>query len=123
MSKVELLESETLDMQPRILPPGWKRRLDSWNGIYSFQRGLSVIWSVERVDGKRWKHLSVSGMDRLPTWDELHEMKNWLFGFEARAIQVLPPESEYINRNSHVLHLWECLDEDILPDFRREGGL
>ena len=38
------------------------------------------------------------------------------------AIMVIPPRSEYVNLNKRVLHLFYCLDRDVLPDFTRGGG-
>lgn len=120
---VELLENETRAMRPMVLPQGWRRRTDIWHGVYSQREGLSVIWSVERIAGKRWRHLSVAGTKRIPTYEELTRIKHWILGPEAKAIQVFAPRSEHVNVNPFVLHLWECLDGEWLPDFRREGGL
>jgi hypothetical protein len=120
---VELLEKETEAMSPRVLPADWRRRSDFVNGIYSDHYQLSVVWSVERIDGQVWRHLSVAGADRLPTYDELAKIKNWLLGPESKAIQVFAPASQHINVCQHALHLWSPVGFDPLPDFRREGGL
>lgn len=78
--------------------------------------------SVES-DGRRWMHVSCSRRNRLPSWEELRMVKDAFIGRERRAIQVLPPDSEYVNTHSFVLHLWSCLDVEVLPDFRRSGQI
>jgi len=35
---------------------------------------------------------------------------------------VVPPRSQYVNINPTVLHLWVCLDGDVLPDFTHGGS-
>jgi hypothetical protein len=50
-------------------------------------------------------------------------VKRIFLGRERQALQVLPRESEYVNVNPHVLHLWSALDRpDWLPDFTRGTG-
>lgn len=80
----------------------------------------SVILSVsEEADGRVWAHLSTAFPSRLPTWGDLRKAKDLFLGEEARAIQVLPPKSEWVNIHPYCLHLFVCLDGDVLPDFRR----
>ncbi len=72
-------------------------------------------------DGRRWIHVSCSHRNRLPSWQTLREVKDTFIGKERKAIQVLPPQSEYVNLHNYGLHLWCCLDGDGLPDFRIDG--
>src|SRR3990167_1384383 len=98
-------------------------RHQGWLGDYVYRdvggRKLTVICSarVER-DGRRWMHVSCSRPSSLPTWEDLRLVKDTFIGIERKAIQVLPPQSEYVNLHPYVLHLWSCLDGDGLPDFR-----
>lgn len=81
-----------------------------------------MIGYADHADGKRWLHFSMSGEDRLPTWDELVETKEAFLGTEVKAIQVIPPRSQYVNLNPYVLHLWVAVNgDDGLPDFTRGG--
>lgn len=83
---------------------------------------LLVVFSARReADGRRWAHVSLSRPSRLPSWEDVREVKNAFIGRDRRALQVLPPEAEYVNIHAHCLHLWHCLDDDGLPDFRVEG--
>jgi len=87
-------------------------------------RKLTVICSAKvEGDGQRWMHVSVSRSSKLPSWDDLRLVKDTFIGKSRKAIQVLPPESEYVNFHPYVLHLWACLDGEPIPDFRDETGL
>ena len=106
---------------PHVLPAGWwrHRAMTSLQRAYVNHDGLRVIITVSReADGKRWLHVSCSHQDRLPSWDELREVKDIFIGRDELAVQVLPSETEYVNHHPYVLHLWHCLDGRPLPDFR-----
>ena len=113
------------DLVPSVLPSFWHVIDRVSDGVaYRSTAGMTVICSgsVER-DGRRWLHVSVARPDRLPTWSELTEVKDLFIGARRKAIQVLPAVEEYINAHPNCLHLWSCLDEDGLPDFRKLGTL
>ena len=80
---------------------------------------LQVLASaaVER-DGHRWLHVSLSRQGRLPSWDDITLVKQIFIGDERLALQVFPPQAEYVNIHPHVLHLWCCIDARPVPDFR-----
>jgi hypothetical protein len=107
-----------------VLPIGWHElkewRLEDIGRRYQNRiSGMTVLLSGRvELDGKRWVHLSVSYPDRLPTWEDLVYAKELFMGRESRALQVIPPRSEYINLHPYVLHLWSCIDGDVTPDFR-----
>jgi hypothetical protein len=91
---------------------------------YKIADNLMVVWSaVREADGRRWVHVSLSRPSRLPSWDDVREVKDTFIGRDRRALQILPPQSEYVNKHKYVLHLWHCLDDDGLPDFRHEGQI
>ena len=78
--------------------------------------GLRVIISEEFLaDKKYWQHMSVSYPDRLPSWEDLVLAKEQFLGEEVEAYQVLPKRSEYVNNHPYTLHLWRCLDGDLMP--------
>jgi hypothetical protein len=108
---------------PLVLPAHWKRRESTMNGAtYQSVGGQRVILSGDREeDGHRWLHLSTSFPDRLPTWEELRDTKDLFLG-NRTALQVLPKKEKYVNVHPYVLHLWVCLDEDVVPDFTRGAG-
>lgn len=54
------------------------------------------------------------------TWDELQDIKNDVFGKEACAIEVYPPQSRLVN-NCPMRHLWLLGPNDWWPDLGHEG--
>lgn len=87
----------------------------------STEDGLTAAlsFSLER-DGRLWQHVSISRPDRLPTYKEMCDTKDQLIGPDKKAIQVFAPKSEHVNIHPYCLHLWHCVDEDVLPDFRKD---
>jgi len=84
--------------------------------------GLRAGVSVEVHDGKPWIHLSCSYTDHIPSYEELKSAKEGIIGRERKAIMVLPKAEENVDIHPHCLHLFCCLGDDGLPDFRGEGG-
>ena len=86
--------------------------------------GMTVIAGKECHDGKWWLHVSCANTEseRLPTWDDLKEVKNIFIGRFKKAIQILPDEKKYVNQNPYCLHLFHYA-KDGLPDFTHEGSL
>jgi hypothetical protein len=108
---------------PRIWPSGWKLLQRSADG-YAAQhvRQTLIVSDAREGDGKVWRHLSLCGHGRLPTWGELVEAKELFCGTDAKAVQIIPPRSQYVNINPDTLHLFVCLDADPLPDFTSGTG-
>ena len=83
---------------------------------------MKVIASGSReLDGKRWLHVSVSRPAKLPSWEDLKEVKDLFVGRDKVAYQVVAMASKHVNIHATCLHLWHCLDGDPLPDFTRGG--
>jgi hypothetical protein len=74
------------------------------------------------ADGRRWLHVSASRFDRVPDWYDLKLVKQ-TFLPDVTALQVLPTADKYVNVNPNVLHLWACVDGDVVPDFRIRGQI
>ena len=70
---------------------------------------LKVIAS----DGEGWDHVSVSLINRIPTWPEMCLIKDLFFEPEECVIQYHPPKSKYINNTATVLHMWRPHDSEI----------
>lgn len=110
---------------PTVLPQNWRMIDQGIDGAgYKSRNGFTVFISccIER-DGKHWVHLSVSRRDRIPNWEELVKIKEIFLGKEAEAIQVLPPRSKWVNFHPNCLHLYQCLDHNPIPDFRKLGTI
>jgi hypothetical protein len=116
-----------IDALPKVLPPGWQKMRDQHDGAFfrNAMTGQTIIMSahLENGDsGRRWLHMSTAFPNRMPTWAELVEAKEIFLGQHSKAVNVIPPRSEYVNINPYVLHLWVCIDEDPLPDFTLGSG-
>lgn len=60
----------------------------------------------------KYKHISISRIDRYPDWNEIKRVKDELFG-DTFAFQMLPPKSHYTNVHQFCFHLWQILDSKI----------
>lgn len=58
-------------------------------------------------------HLSISHVDRDPSWEEISGARYQFIPDEVTMVQVLPPRADYTNLHEHCFHLWE-----IAPDTR-----
>lgn len=112
-------QGPTMACEAVELPKGWTRK----NSIaYEHTSGLiAMLTAAHERDGHTWKHLSVSGKGRLPTWRELSSCKKIFLGPQALAVQVFVPQDEHVNDMPHCLHLWQRIGSRPTPDFRRMG--
>lgn len=60
-----------------------------------------------------WEHVSVSFKNRVPTWDEMCQVKEVFWGDDEVVMQLHPKKSEYINTHPYCLHLWKPIDKEI----------
>jgi len=85
--------------------------------------GLHVIESVHKeLDGKSWKHVSVSRRSRIPSYEDLVLVKKQFIGEDKTAYQIFPKASHHVNIHPYCLHLWHCIDGDVTPDFTHGTG-
>jgi hypothetical protein len=112
---------------PVMLPRGWRKIEDREDGAaFEYRPTLgarkTVIMSAAvEQDGKVWIHASVARPDRIPSYEELVEVKNLFIGPGRKAVQIFAPMREHVNIHPNCLHLWACFDGDPLPDFTRGG--
>ena len=69
---------------------------------------LHVISSGESHTNMPWEHVSVSvyGVERCPTWDEMSLVKDLFWLPTETVVQFHPPRSKHINHHKFCLHLW-----------------
>lgn len=66
-------------------------------------RGCNVVLTQ---DAGLW-HMSVSRNDRLPTYDELKDARYQLMPDVKYAVQIFPPQGDFVSVHQFCLHLWE----------------
>lgn len=120
------------ELKPLVMPAGWHFEDDCASGQGSSYRhtdGRVLLVSVRvEMDDRAWLHASVSLHNRLPTWRELREVKDWIVGPKRPAYQIFPRAEDYVNIHPYVLHLWAPLEgDDPIPRFNRDpermGGI
>jgi hypothetical protein len=111
-----------------LMPVGWRLERRSSDGgwfLYVARLGpaLSAIVSCEAHGADLWMHMSAAADGRVPTWDELRGVKEWLLG-DVEAYMVAPPRARYVNINPDVLHLFSPVEQGrlLLPDFTLGTG-
>jgi hypothetical protein len=57
-------------------------------------------------DGEGWDHVSVSGRDRVPTWDEMDRIKQIFFRDDEVVMQLHINDDRKVNVHRYCLHLW-----------------
>jgi hypothetical protein len=84
--------------------------------------GLLVQASLLILEEKAWYHVSFSREHSLPTYADLKLVRKHWFG-TLWAIQIFPPDEEFVNIHDFCLHLWHCLDEFPMPKFSVRGHI
>jgi hypothetical protein len=70
---------------------------------FTTDTGLLVLCGIENG---RW-HLSVSHPTRLPTWEEVKQLRYELMPKDKNMAMILPPEKDYVNIHEFCFHLFE----------------
>lgn len=73
----------------------------------------SVIWED---DENGWEHVSISPKKKtkIPTWNDMCQLKDAFFYEDEEVLQLHPKKSEYVNVKENVLHLWKPKGIDIM---------
>ncbi|MFQ3618047.1 MAG: hypothetical protein SNJ57_13145 [Cyanobacteriota bacterium] len=94
-------------------------------GIGKGDRILFNVFSSVRIedDNQCWQHVSFTRLDsKMPTYADLVFIKETFFP-DRWAIQVFPKMEEHVSDHDRCLHLWSCLEHNVLPDFRKFGTI
>jgi hypothetical protein len=102
----------------RIQPAGYESPYGADYGAFVFSHqgeNLRCIVSSGKSGlkemGKKWAwdHISVSLINRCPTWEEMSFIKDIFFTGDETVMQLHVPTNEHINFHPHTLHLWRPL--------------
>lgn len=81
------------------------QRGDDTCGAFVFKHNGAFL-RVLAAAGEGWDHVSVSLIDRCPTWDEMEFVKRKFFKDDETAMQLHVPAKDHINHHPYCLHLW-----------------
>ena len=79
-------------------------------GIITLSNGHRGTFVMGRDEGGM-EHVSVQLQRKLPTWEEMCEVKDIFWENEEMVVQIHPRKSEYVNITD-ALHLWRPKDGD-----------
>lgn len=80
-------------------------------GYYKFNNGKECSIVIGTLE-EGLEHVSVRMQGRkLPTWDEMCEIKDLCWEEEEMVVQIHPKKSEYVNF-TEALHLWRPKNGD-----------
>lgn len=79
-------------------------------GIITLSNGHRGTFVMGRDEGGL-EHVSVQLQRKLPTWEEMCEIKDIFWENEEMVVQIHPRKSEYVNITD-ALHLWRPKDGD-----------
>lgn len=116
---------ECIKLAESRLPDHWRVAVRSEDGIHCVSDKFklkAILSGCIEDDGKLWMHFSLSADRSVPNWEQMVKAKNIFLGEDSLAVQVFPRKVNYVNIHKHVLHLWECLDSDPVPDFSSGSG-
>jgi len=101
----------------------WNRHFGDGE-IWTRGDGLNVIETTGVHDGQIWYHVSCSFAKKMPSYDDLAQMKDFFVGPDRQAIQIFPRSGKHVSIHEYALHLWSNLsDPDWLPDFAPGGTI
>ena len=80
------------------------------NGAFKIKLNEKATAYCIASDQNGWEHVSVhvveDGTPEIPTWEEMCAIKNLFWEEDDTVVQYHPAQSEYVNTNPNVLHLW-----------------
>jgi hypothetical protein len=113
--------------EPNLRIEGYRRN-DTALGEspYGANHGFFVIGHLRVISsgqsdnnpyGRGWEHVSVSCVERCPTWEEMAKVKSLFWDDDETVIQFHPKRKAHINVHPNCLHLWkqEGVDYELPP--------
>lgn len=109
MKKVDELSQDT---RVQIISP-WPNGCAGFLNLHTGKRRtFNFIASIDEAPGMAMEHVSVglsNDKRKLPTWDEMCEVKDIFWRDDEEVHQIHPPKAEYVHGVGdlqNVLHLW-----------------
>jgi hypothetical protein len=77
------------------------------NGVFAFKSPVDdKVLRVIASRGDGWEHVSVSKINKTPTWREMEFIKHKFFEADEVCMQLHVAEAEHISFHDYCLHLW-----------------
>ena len=106
MKSVKMLNDELKNRKDfQIISTGFDGGMGKF--VSGPMENMTVIWSY----GGGWEHVSIDGKKRMPTWDEMCQLKDMFFTEDECCVQYHPPKSEYVNNIPYCLHIWKPIEQ------------
>jgi hypothetical protein len=86
--------------------------------IFKF-RGCQVCISK---DAGLW-HISISRKDRLPSYEELKDVRYQYLPDVPYMVQIFPSQEDFVNLHNYCLHLWEPKDPFVYSELNVDSFL
>ena len=110
--------TEAIEQARETLDPRFATKRGDRFGVFRFKSPSTgatlrcIVGSAElheevNVGGEGWDHVSISKIDKVPTWEEMCFVKELFFADDECVVQFHPPKSDYINHHPNVLNLWK----------------
>lgn len=106
-----------------IHPTLWSDSTAGNNGFFTFYDfGLKKEVRCLASDGEGWEHVSVSLLNKIPSWEIMNKVKDMFWDSEDCVVQFHPPKSQYVNNHPNCLHLWRKIGYEFpLPETKLIG--
>ena len=85
---------------------------DGTAGVFRLPRGGRELVCVASSGGG-WDHVSVSLINRCPSWNEMEFIKRHFFKDDETAMQLHVPVTQHINCHPFTLHIWRPQQAEI----------
>ena len=125
--KIETRAGETDGTWQFVQPIRWQ--FVKGNEIILFMKDLDTDaqygLSAGYFEGVPYIHASVSRAKEMPSYVDLCNLKEGVFGVDRYAAMVFPPSAFHVNIHKHCLHLWGPVDSRkwLLPEFGEMGTI
>lgn len=70
-------------------------------------------WKEAKFPDPPWEHVSVSLLNRTPTWEEMDYIKRICWRDDETVLQFHVPRLQHINHHRFCLHLWKPIGIEI----------
>lgn len=72
---------------------------------------MRVIASLDETPHGKLLHVSLSYLDKDPSWAEIRAVRDAFFPADVDAMMMLPQAQDYVNVHQHAFHIWQTPTE------------